>query len=92
MTHQQFMASPQNRARYWARSFRGWHEFAGVQPNAAHEGLARLQVRQPVTGDPRHALHGVGVGDDRWAAPALTQGCRWLGECYTVACAYMSHP
>jgi hypothetical protein len=49
MTHQQFMASPQNRARYWARSFRGWHEFAGVQPNAAHEALARLQVRGAAT-------------------------------------------
>jgi hypothetical protein len=29
--------------RYWARSFAGWHEFAYVQPNAAHEAIARLQ-------------------------------------------------
>ncbi|BDA47732.1 NAD-dependent protein deacetylase [Coccomyxa sp. Obi] len=45
MTHQQFMASEAARRRYWARSFAGWHEFSGVQPNAAHEALARLQGR-----------------------------------------------
>lgn len=33
MTHAQFMAKPENRARYWHRSFCGWPEFAGVQPN-----------------------------------------------------------
>ena len=26
-----------------SRSFAGWHQFAGVQPNAAHEALACLQ-------------------------------------------------
>eukprot|EP00884_Botryococcus_braunii_P023005 jgi/Botrbrau1/9389/Bobra.0252s0014.1 len=49
MTHQQFMASPAQRARYWARSFAGWHEFADVAPNAAHDSLARLQRRGWVT-------------------------------------------
>eukprot|EP00877_Chromochloris_zofingiensis_P001230 jgi/Chrzof1/11107/Cz05g24020.t1 len=44
MTHQQFMASSANRARYWARSFAGWHEFGHIKPNAAHEGLSRLQA------------------------------------------------
>ena len=39
----QFMATPQRRARYWARSFAGWHEFREVQPNRAHAALARLQ-------------------------------------------------
>ena len=39
----QFMVGPEQRARYWARSFAGWHRFSGVQPNAAHEALARLQ-------------------------------------------------
>ena len=39
----QFMASPQTRARYWARSFAGWHEFSRIQPNRAHDSLARLQ-------------------------------------------------
>lgn len=38
------MASSANRARYWARSFAGWHEFGHIKPNAAHEGLSRLQA------------------------------------------------
>ena len=41
----QFMASASNRARYWARSFAGWGQFAHVRPNAAHVALARLQQR-----------------------------------------------
>jgi NAD-dependent deacetylase sirtuin 4 len=45
MTHQQFMSGLKARRRYWARSYAGWHEFAGVNPNPAHEGLARLQQR-----------------------------------------------
>ncbi|KAL3132889.1 hypothetical protein ABBQ38_006808 [Trebouxia sp. C0009 RCD-2024] len=43
MTHQQFMATEERRARYWARSFAGWHEFAAVQPNRAHHALAEMQ-------------------------------------------------
>ena len=39
----QFMAGPENRSRYWARSFAGWLKFGSVQPNAAHESIARLQ-------------------------------------------------
>lgn len=39
----QFMASPENRSRYWARSFAGWLKFGSVAPNAAHESIARLQ-------------------------------------------------
>lgn len=38
------MASHHNRSRYWSRSFAGWYKFSRVQPNAAHEGLARLQA------------------------------------------------
>ena len=41
----QFMASAKARARYWARSFAGWHEFSSVQANATHEALAQLQQR-----------------------------------------------
>ncbi|KAK9837419.1 hypothetical protein WJX81_001137 [Elliptochloris bilobata] len=43
MTHQLFMSGPAAQSRYWSRSFAGWHQFSGVQPNAAHEALARLQ-------------------------------------------------
>ena len=39
----QFMASPENRSRYWARSFAGWVKFGSVKPNAAHDSIARLQ-------------------------------------------------
>ena len=46
----QFMASAQTRARYWARSFAGWHDFSRIEPNAAHESLARLQQRGWVNG------------------------------------------
>jgi hypothetical protein len=34
MTHTQFMKSPENRARYFHRSFCGWGEFAHARPNA----------------------------------------------------------
>ena len=40
----QFMSSEASQRRYWARSFVGWQEFAHVEPNGAHEGLARLQA------------------------------------------------
>lgn len=39
----QFMATDERRARYWARSFAGWHEFSAVQPNRAHHALAQMQ-------------------------------------------------
>ncbi|GFR43928.1 hypothetical protein Agub_g5065 [Astrephomene gubernaculifera] len=50
MTHQQFLASPANRARYWARSFYGWPRFSATQPNAAHLALAELEQRGWVSG------------------------------------------
>lgn len=45
MTHAQFMKAPENRARYWHRSFCGWPEFANVQPNAG--GCAHAAALQP---------------------------------------------
>lgn len=39
------MSGPQQQARYWARSFAGWYEFADVEPNGAHTALAALQSR-----------------------------------------------
>lgn len=38
-----FVRDPTTRARYWARSFAGWHRISGAQPNAAHRALARLE-------------------------------------------------
>lgn len=43
MTHQQFMASEENRSRYWARSYAGWQTFASMNPNQAHISMAELQ-------------------------------------------------
>ena len=39
----QFVSSAASRARYWARSFAGWHEYCDVAANDAHHALARLQ-------------------------------------------------
>jgi len=41
---QDFLRSAATRRRYWARSLAGWLLMAGARPNAAHEGLARLQA------------------------------------------------
>jgi NAD-dependent deacetylase sirtuin 4 len=58
------MASDANRSRYWARSFAGWYKFSTVQPNAAHEGLARLQragwVRRLITQNVDRLHHKAG--------------------------------
>ncbi len=40
---QAFLAEPQTRRRYWARSLVGWSRFRKAQPNAAHLALARLE-------------------------------------------------
>jgi NAD-dependent SIR2 family protein deacetylase len=43
MTYGEFIASPANRQRYWARSFVGWRRFAGAGPNDGHRAVADLQ-------------------------------------------------
>jgi NAD-dependent SIR2 family protein deacetylase len=43
MTYGEFVASPANRQRYWARSFVGWRRFAGAGPNEGHRAVADLQ-------------------------------------------------
>jgi NAD-dependent SIR2 family protein deacetylase len=43
MTYGDFVASPVNRQRYWARSFVGWRRFAGAGPNDGHRAVADLQ-------------------------------------------------
>jgi NAD-dependent SIR2 family protein deacetylase len=43
MTYGEFVASPANRQRYWARSFVGWGRFAGARPNQGHRAVADLQ-------------------------------------------------
>jgi NAD-dependent SIR2 family protein deacetylase len=43
MTYGEFVASPANRQRYWARSFVGWRRFAEAGPNEGHRAVADLQ-------------------------------------------------
>jgi NAD-dependent SIR2 family protein deacetylase len=43
MTYGEFVASPVNRQRYWARSFVGWRRFAEAGPNDGHRAVAALQ-------------------------------------------------
>jgi NAD-dependent SIR2 family protein deacetylase len=43
MTYGEFVASPLNRQRYWARSFVGWRMFARARPNEGHRAVAELQ-------------------------------------------------
>jgi len=42
-TYGEFVASPANRQRYWARSFVGWRRFVGAGPNDGHRAVADLQ-------------------------------------------------
>lgn len=43
MSYGEFLASPANRQRYWARSYVGWRRFAGATPNDGHRAVADLQ-------------------------------------------------
>ncbi len=48
--HKAFIASPQTRARYWARSTLGWPRFRAFEPNAGHRAVAAWQAGGQVTG------------------------------------------
>lgn len=43
MLHAEFVGHASQRARYWARSLRGWRLFAGARPNVSHHALAALE-------------------------------------------------
>lgn len=45
MTYQEFIASAQNRQRYWARAHLGWALMGTAEPNATHRLLAARQDR-----------------------------------------------
>jgi NAD-dependent SIR2 family protein deacetylase len=53
LTFDQFLASEENQARYWARSYVGWNRIAGAEPNHAHLALAKAeqtgQIQQLIT-------------------------------------------
>lgn len=49
MTIQTFLSHPDQRARYWARSWLGWPRMRGARPNAGHLAMAGLPVAGIVT-------------------------------------------
>ncbi len=50
MTFQAFVADPQARRRYWARSHLGWRMISEAQPNQGHAAVADLESRGLVVG------------------------------------------
>jgi len=49
VTLQGLLGNPAPRARYWARSYRGWPTIAGARPNASHHALAQWEARDGVS-------------------------------------------
>lgn len=49
MTIQTFLSHPDQRARYWARSWVGWPRMRGARPNAGHLALAGLALTGVIT-------------------------------------------
>lgn len=41
--YQEFVGRPENRQRYWARSYVGWQRFSKAAPNAAHAAVSDLE-------------------------------------------------
>ena len=50
MTFQEFIGSPANRRRYWARNHLGWSHLRHADPNAGHAAVALLERRGLLTG------------------------------------------
>ncbi|WP_284762567.1 Sir2 family NAD-dependent protein deacetylase [Arthrobacter sp. efr-133-R2A-63] len=50
MTFQEFIGSPVNRRRYWARNHLGWSHLRHADPNAGHAAVALLERRRLLTG------------------------------------------
>jgi NAD-dependent SIR2 family protein deacetylase len=49
MTYQEFVATPEARQRYWARSHLGWTRMRRAEPNAGHRACARLDPELLIT-------------------------------------------
>ncbi|EWC63168.1 NAD-dependent protein deacetylase of SIR2 family [Actinokineospora spheciospongiae] len=50
MTYGEFVADPDARRRYWARSHVGWRTIARAAPNAGHRAVTALHARGHLTG------------------------------------------
>ncbi|WP_338142537.1 Sir2 family NAD-dependent protein deacetylase [Brevibacterium linens] len=86
MTIQTFLSHPDQRARYWARSWMGWPRMRGTRPNRAHLALAELPVAgiitQNVDGLHQSAAEAVAAERPRWSAEVswVREGRRTLME------------
>jgi NAD-dependent SIR2 family protein deacetylase len=49
MTYQDFVATPENRRRYWARAHLGWSRMGHAEPNAGHHALTRAEAAGKVS-------------------------------------------
>ena len=49
MTFQEFLSTPDNRRRYWARAHVGWSRMGSAEPNAGHHALAQLEAGDRVS-------------------------------------------
>lgn len=50
MTFSEFLASSENRRRYWARSHVGWRTIRTARPNVGHQAIAAMEGSGTVTG------------------------------------------
>ncbi|MGJ9411900.1 NAD-dependent protein deacetylase [Aeromicrobium sp. CF4.19] len=50
MTYQEFIATPEARRRYWARSHVGWARMGSAEPNPGHLALTALQHEGRLSG------------------------------------------
>ncbi|MCA4131204.1 NAD-dependent protein deacetylase [Arthrobacter sp. M4] len=50
MTFQEFIGSPDNRRRYWARNHIGWSHLRHADPNAGHAAIALMEHRGLLSG------------------------------------------
>ncbi|MFI5429760.1 Sir2 family NAD-dependent protein deacetylase [Aeromicrobium sp. UC242_57] len=50
MTYQDFIRSPENRQRYWARAHVGWSRMRRAEPNTTHLLLAEMESAGRLTG------------------------------------------
>ena len=48
LTFDEFMGSKENQARYWARSYVGWHRIASAEPNPGHVALSEAEQRSKI--------------------------------------------
>lgn len=48
--YQEFVADPEARRRYWARSAAGWPMMRAAEPNHGHRAIAKMEKRGRITG------------------------------------------